>query len=134
MSTKEGMAMTDRAKFLIALGRCVVVLTHVSACAILVLFGLMAAYSVTTGTGHLQLTEPWQSLLFAVFFALSPAVLLCWGVFCLAFAVLLRRRVQAGPLKQIAAILRVSVPLFGLGYYDSIVRGLADSGDSAVSQ
>jgi len=118
---------------LIALGRWVVVLTHVSECALLVLFALMAAYSVATGKGRLQLVEPWESILFDVLFATCFAILPCWGVFCLAFAVLLRRRSQAGSLKQIATILRVAVPFRGIGYYDSVVRGLTDPRTGAVS-
>ena len=119
--------MKGGTKCLFALGRWVVVLTHVSECALLVLFALMAAYSVATGKGRLQLDEPWESILFYVFFAPWYAVLPCWGAFCLAFAVLLRRRGQAGSLRQIATILRVSVPFSGLGYYDCIIRRLADA-------
>ena len=118
--------MTGRAKCLITLGRWVVVLTQVLICATLALCGLMAAYSVATGKGRLQLDEPWESILFYVFFAPWYAVLPCWGAFCLALAVLLRRRGQAGSLRQIATILRVSVPFSGLGYYDCIIRGLTD--------
>ncbi len=56
--------MTGRAKCLITLGRWVLVLTHVSQCATLVLFALMAAYSVASGGGRLQLDQPWESILF----------------------------------------------------------------------
>ena len=118
--------MNGGTKCLIALGRWVVVLTHVSECALLVLFALMAAYSVATGKGRLQLVEPWESILFYGLFALWFAILPCWGVFCLAFAVVLRRHRKAGSLRQMATILRVSVPFWGLGYYDCIIRGLTD--------
>jgi Na+/phosphate symporter len=102
--------MMGGTKCLIALGRWVVVLTHVLECVISVLFVLMAAYSVTTGKGRLQLIEPWESILFCVFFTICSAILLCWGVFCLAFAVLLRRCGHAGSVKQIATILQVAFP------------------------
>lgn len=124
--------MTGGTKCLIALGRWVVVLTHVLGCAISVLFVLMAAYSFATGKGRLQLDEPWGSILFYVFFTICSAILLCWGVFCLAFAVLLRRRSQAGSVKQMATILRVAVPFWGIGYYDSIVRALTAPRTGAV--
>jgi len=125
--------MTGGTKCLITLGRWVVVLTHVSECVILVLFALMAAYSIATGKGRLQLDEPWGAILFYVFFTTCSAILACWGVFCLAFAVLLRRRSQAGSLKQIATILRVAVPFWGIGYYDSVVHGLTAPRTGAVS-
>lgn len=118
--------MTGRAKCLITLGRWVIVLTHVSECVILAMTAFGAAYFVIAGEGRLKLTEPWESVLFYAFLVLCPAVILGWGVFCLAFAVLLRRREQAGSLQQLGRILRVAVPLLGLGYYESIVRGLAD--------
>lgn len=131
--TEEAMAMTGQARWLITLGRWVVVLTHVLECAILALSVVGAAYFVITGEGRLKPTEPWESILTCVFFVFCPAVILCWGVFCLAFVVLLRRRGRAGSLKQIATILRVAVPFLGLGHYESIVRGLADPRDSTVN-
>ena len=125
--------MTGGTKCLIALGRWVVVLTHVSECALLVLFALMAAYSVATGEDRLRLDEPWESILFYAWFALWFAVLPCWGVFCPAFAVVLRRHRKAGSLRQMATILRVSVPFSGVGHYDCIIRGLTDPPSGAVS-
>ena len=123
---EEKIPMTGRAKCLITVGRWVVVLTHVLVCANLVVFALMAAYSVATGKDRLRLDEPWESILFYGLFAIWFAILPCWGVFCLAFAVVLRRHRKAGSLRQMATILRVSVPFWGLGYYDCIIRGLTD--------
>lgn len=90
-------------------------LFHVSLCATLV------PLAVAT---PLQLDEPWDSILFYVVFGTWSVVLPCWGGFCLAFAVLLRRRGHAGSVKQIQTLLGISIPFFGLGYYDNVVRGL----------
>jgi hypothetical protein len=125
--------MTGRAKCLITLGRGVVLLTHVWECAILVLTAFAATHLVITGGDRLKLDEPWDSMLFYAVVAPSHAVLPSWGAFCLAFAVLLRRRGQAGSRQQFATILRVAVPFLGLGYYDRIIRRLTDPRGDAVS-
>lgn len=64
--------MTGQARWLITLGRWVVVLTHVLECAILALSVVGAAYFVITGEGRLKPTEPWESILTCVFFVFCP--------------------------------------------------------------
>ena len=122
--------MTARTNHLIALGRWIVVATHVLICVLLLLCVLTEMYTVATGNARLQMDEPWESIFFYAFFTSWIAVVLCWGVFCLVFAVLMRRRVQAGSLRQIAALACISIPFWGVGYYDYAIQSLTDSGNA----
>ncbi len=88
---------------------------------------VLNVYLGATGNVRLQLNKPWDSIAFYVFFTPGIAVTFCWAGFCIAIAVLLRKRDQAGLLQQAAALLVVAVPFWGIGYYDSIVRRLSES-------
>ena len=111
----------NRSLRLITLGRWIVMVTHGWECAILGLSTLLAAYSIITGEASFHLDEPYESVLSYAVFASSAAVIVCWSIFCLVFAVSMRRLGQAGSLKQLMATLRVAIPILGLGYYDRLI-------------
>jgi hypothetical protein len=116
--------MRSGGNLLFALGRWIVVLFHVSLCATVSLAAIATTYMVAEGNVRLQLDEPWDSMLFYATYGIWFVVFPCWGGFCLGFAVLLRRRGHAGSFKQIQTLFGISIPIFGLAYYDKIVRGL----------
>lgn len=108
-----------------ALGRWVVVLTHIAECTILLLVALLAGYFAATGHAHLQRDKAWDSIVFHAIFVPYSAVLLSWGVFCLALAVLLRRRTEAGSLRQIGTLLRIAIPFVEVRYYERTICRLS---------
>ncbi len=85
---------------------------------------LLAGYLTATGHVRLPLDKTWDSILFHAIFVPYSAVLLSWGIFCLALAVLLRRRTEAGSLKQMGTLFRIAIPFVGLGYYEHTIRSL----------
>jgi hypothetical protein len=111
---------------LFALGRWIVIATQGSVCLLLLLCGTLGVYSAATGNSRLRLNEPWDSIvLYSIFI---PWIVVCifWFLFCLWFAMMLRRHHQAGSLRQAVAIHLIAVPYWGLIFYDRKTREFLD--------
>lgn len=116
--------MMTRSARLIALGRTIIVSIQVMFCVLLSLIALVGLYSVTSDNAILQMDEPWDSILVYSFLALWVTAVLCWGVFCLVFVVFLRRRDSGtNSWTQLSAIVRLMIPIWGVGYYQRVVQG-----------
>ena len=101
---------------------------------ILIQVFLLAAYQLGTGKSRLQVPEPWDSLI--VYGVMTPqiAVILCWGLFSLVFLILHRRVLGGGgAIQQIAMMMAVGIPFWGLRYYDRLVKRLIETSKEASS-
>jgi len=120
------MVTVDTIRRFLALGKWVLLATHIWFCVLLTLIFALAVYLTATGGVRLQLSEPWDSISFYAVVAPHIVVCICWGLFCLLFLILYRRVLGAGTIQQIVSMAAIAVPFWGGRYYNRLAMKIIE--------